>query len=46
MKANTTLYVQDPRRAMEFCRKVLSLEPTLDVPGKIEFQLSETHVLG
>lgn len=46
MKANTILYVRDQQRATEFYSSVLCVQPTLNVPGMTEFQLSDAHVLG
>ena len=40
------LYVKDQSAAGDFYRKVLYLEPLLDVPGMTEFQLTENTKLG
>ena len=40
------LYVADQARAKEFYKKVLSLDPVLDVPGMTEFELSDGCKLG
>lgn len=40
------LYVSDQRRSAEFYRRILNLEPTLDVPGMTEFRLSDHSQLG
>ena len=40
------LYVRDQSVSKEFYSKVLSLEPSLDVPGMTEFTLSENCKLG
>jgi len=42
----TILYVADQNRSKEFYKKVLNLEPILDVPGMTEFQISQNHKLG
>ena len=42
----TILYVADQNKSKEFYKKVLDLEPILDVPGMTEFQISENHKLG
>ncbi len=46
MKVNTILYVRDQKAATAFYSAVLGLEPSLDVPGMTEFQLSPGQVLG
>lgn len=46
VRANTILYVRDQKAATSFYFKVLGLEPSLDVPGMTEFQLSPEHILG
>jgi catechol 2,3-dioxygenase-like lactoylglutathione lyase family enzyme len=46
MIAHTILYVSDQKRSRDFYSKILGQNPTLDVPGMTEFQLSENHVLG
>ena len=46
MVAHTILYVSDQKRSRDFYGKILGQNPTLDVPGMTEFQLSENHVLG
>lgn len=46
MKVNTILYVRNQEAATEFYSKVLGLEPSLNVPGMTEFNLSGEHVLG
>lgn len=40
------LYVSDQARSKAFYREVLQLEPTLDVPGMTEFDLSPSCKLG
>ena len=39
------LYVNDQRRGAEFYKKVLGLEPIVDVPGITEFRLKDDTVL-
>ena len=46
MIAHFILYVEDQARSAEFYRRVLGLEPRLDVPGMTEFALGERAVLG
>jgi catechol 2,3-dioxygenase-like lactoylglutathione lyase family enzyme len=46
MIVHTILYVQDQKRSADFYRRVLSLDPQLDVPGMTEFKLSDKHILG
>lgn len=46
MTVHTILYVSDKNRSTEFYKKLLAIEPQLDVPGMTEFKLSENHVLG
>jgi uncharacterized glyoxalase superfamily protein PhnB len=40
------LYVRDQKRSAEFYKKVLNIEPLLDVPGMTEFKLSTGCMLG
>lgn len=40
------LYVSDQVRSTEFYEKLLELQPTLNVPGMTEFNLSENVKLG
>ncbi|MBX3232567.1 MAG: VOC family protein [Labilithrix sp.] len=46
MRAHFVLYVRDQRSSGAFYRRVLDAEPTVDVPGMIEFQLGPDAVLG
>ena len=46
MKAHFILYVADQARSGAFYRRVLSREPSLDVAGMTEFDLSDSSVLG
>lgn len=46
MKSHIILYVQDQRQSAKFYSSVLDMQPTLDVPGMTEFDLSEQCVLG
>ena len=46
MKAHLILYVSDQAAAARFYRRVLALEPQLDLPGMTEFRLGEDAVLG
>ncbi len=46
MIVHTIFYVQDQKKSTEFYRSVLQIQPTLEVPGMTEFNLSETHILG
>lgn len=39
--AHVILYVEDQKRSAEFYGHVLSIEPTLDVPGMTEFPLGD-----
>ncbi len=45
-KSITILYVADQNRSKEFYKKVLAIDPFLDVPGMTEFKITETHELG
>ncbi len=45
-KSLTVLYVEDQARAAAFYRAALGREPTLDVPGMTEFELTATSSLG
>ena len=40
------LYVADQTASAEFYRKVLAIEPTVDVPGMTEFELPSDGLLG
>lgn len=40
------IYVKDQEKARQFYQNVLQREPTLDVPGMTEFELSENTFLG
>lgn len=42
----TILYVADQKRSRDFYASLLNLEPSLDVPGMTEFQLSDGFKLG
>ncbi len=42
----TILYVADQNRSKEFYKKILAIDPFLDVPGMTEFKITETHKLG
>ncbi len=46
MRAYFILYVADQNRSRDFYRKVLDMEPRLDVPGMTEFDLGIDSVLG
>jgi catechol 2,3-dioxygenase-like lactoylglutathione lyase family enzyme len=46
VKAHLILYVSDQAAAARFYRRVLAVEPQLDVPGMTEFRLGEDAVLG
>ncbi|MCB0308852.1 MAG: hypothetical protein KDD50_02255 [Bdellovibrionales bacterium] len=46
MIVHTILYVADQKKSTDFYSLILELNPTLNVPGMTEFQLSEKHVLG
>ncbi|MBS2004309.1 MAG: glyoxalase [Cyanobacteria bacterium SZAS LIN-5] len=46
MRTHFILYVKDQAASTNFYRRVLELEPTLNVPGMTEFTLSESSVLG
>ncbi|PIR16970.1 MAG: glyoxalase [Deltaproteobacteria bacterium CG11_big_fil_rev_8_21_14_0_20_49_13] len=46
MKCNIILYVGDQERSTLFYKKLLAVEPILNVPGMTEFELSEQCVLG
>jgi catechol 2,3-dioxygenase-like lactoylglutathione lyase family enzyme len=45
-RTNFILYVRDQRASADFYRRVLAVEPTLDVPGMTEFRLGDGVVLG
>lgn len=45
-RTNLILYVRDQQASAEFFRRVLAMEPTLDVPGMSEFRLGDGVVLG
>jgi uncharacterized glyoxalase superfamily protein PhnB len=40
------LYVENQQKSCEFYKKLLLLEPILDVEGMTEFQISESSILG
>lgn len=46
VKTHIILYVKDQACSAEFYARVLDCEPSLNVPGMMEFILSETCVLG
>lgn len=46
MKTNFILYVRDQKASTEFYSVLLNLQPSLNVPGMTEFQLSQNAVLG
>jgi uncharacterized protein len=46
IKSHFIFYVKDQQRSAEFYKKVLSVEPFLDVPGMTEFELSNGAILG
>lgn len=46
MKVHTILYVANQNKSRDFYEKFLNRNPSLDVPGMTEFDLSEQHVLG
>lgn len=46
MHTHFILYVKNQDASTNFYRRVLELEPALNVPGMTEFRLSETSVLG
>lgn len=46
MTAHFILYVHDQKRSTDFYRRVLQIEPTLDVPGMTEFPLGSDSILG
>lgn len=46
MIVHTILYVADQNKSTEFYKRVLGIEPQLNVPGMTEFKLSEGHILG
>lgn len=46
LKPHFILYVADQPRSCSFYRRVLGIEPVLDVPGMTEFRLGETAILG
>lgn len=46
MKVEFILYVEDQHRSKEFYSKLLSISPTLDVPGMTEFLLDTNCKLG
>lgn len=45
-RVHTILYVRDQAASRDFYRTVLEREPTLDVPGMTEIEMSPGHVLG
>lgn len=45
-KVQFILYVSEQTRSRDFYKKVFQIEPSLDVPGMTEFQLSKTCKLG
>lgn len=40
------IYVENQEKAREFYKKVLAMEPLMDVPGMTEFELGENVLLG
>ena len=46
MKSLFILYVSDQARSKDFYHKVLSITPSLDVPGMTEFDLGDNCKLG
>jgi uncharacterized glyoxalase superfamily protein PhnB len=46
MQTQFILYVSDQEESKHFYEELLSLKPSLHVPGMTEFQLSETSKLG
>ena len=46
MKTHIILYVKDQKLSTEFYSSVLTMAPTLNVPGMTEFKLSDGCVLG
>jgi catechol 2,3-dioxygenase-like lactoylglutathione lyase family enzyme len=46
MVVHTILFVKDQQKSRDFYSAALSLVPQLDVPGMVEFKLSEGHILG
>lgn len=45
-RINIILYVRDQRASADFYRRVLAVEPALDVPGMTELRLGDGVVLG
>jgi catechol 2,3-dioxygenase-like lactoylglutathione lyase family enzyme len=45
-RVHVILYVRDQNASTSFYRSVLAFEPTLNVPGMTEFELSDGLVLG
>ncbi len=45
-KVHTILYVTDQTASTEFYRRILGMEPVLDVPGMTEFEFSDYFTLG
>lgn len=45
-RANFILFVNDQAASAAFYRKVLDLDPTVDVPGMTEFRLGQDAILG
>ncbi len=45
-RTNCILYVRDQRASTNFYRRVLAMEPVLDVPGMTEFQVGDGVILG
>ncbi len=46
IKPHFILYVADQEKSCSFYRKVLGMEPGLDVPGMTEFAIGESAILG
>lgn len=44
--AHFTMYGRDQRASADFYRRVLVIEPTLDVPGMTEFTIMDGAILG
>ena len=45
-RSHTILFVEDLAESKAFYQSVLDQSPHLDVPGMVEFLLTEKHVLG
>ncbi|MFA5479931.1 MAG: VOC family protein [Candidatus Muiribacteriota bacterium] len=40
------IYVKDQKKSVDFYKKVLKIDPFLDVPGMTEFKISQNSVFG